>query len=340
MAMLIQCGGKKFLIDTDIPESTEGWIIAGGSNAAINSAKIWKSVNYGENWSFVSALGTIPYDLLNLGGGTMIAASNLGVYATENFGDAWTNIGGPKGYNFDTFEDGSIIAAKWDSYGRFARSVDNGKTWASLGNNLRTGEETSCYNYCVAYGGGGECIGGITSTTGEGVGLVYYVKIYKSTNYGVSWSFQQHLNDFGGDPYFPYRVCYLGNNTYLMTISRTLPFYDTERKIYRSIDGGSTWTYLNDIIGNFYLNMGGGIVYSGKNNLYRSDDYGATWNLVYSLGTGVGSMIRLGTGSRFLLGTRTGGNIYYSSDNCSSWRLLGSLSDGGHVTCLSSISIT
>lgn len=294
-------------------------IIAGAKDRDGITSRLCKSADSGESFGYIYNPLPRLVDLYKLGNGKMLASSSLGISLTTNYGDYWSVKSVPfRGGNFQTFEDGTIITPGRDENGRLSKSVDGGYTWTSLGEDLVPGSDhTSCVSHCVSYLGDGVCVAGVGRSGGP---AATDAAVYKSTDYGATWTFQAKLS--GGMGYiYPFRTCYLGNNIILMSTASETAY--SVYGVYRSTDGGSTWS--GGIVydpGAFYLNMGDGVVYSGgRYALYRSDNYGETWNNIFSISTGVSSMTQIGDSSTFLIGTTEGGHIYKSTDNCSTWRI-------------------
>lgn len=129
-------------------------------------------------------------------------------------------------------------------------------------------------------------------------GTAYLGQIYRSTDYGLTWSLVQRL----GGATVIYDLEYLGGGICLASVY-------PNAEIYRSTDYGLTWSFVQTIAGpsaNPYARclayLGNGIVIAGTSavtaDIWRSIDYGATFVFVQTLGAQIGtsSMAYLGNG--------------------------------------------
>jgi hypothetical protein len=148
-------------------------------------------------------------------------------------------------------------------------------------------------------------------------------QIYKSVDYGLTWSLAQAL----GSESEVYSICYLGSGICLAGTTNN-------GRIYRSTNYGSTWSLVQQLgtESRVYslLGLGGGIVLAGTNpagKIYKSTNSGLTWSLVYSSGEQTIYTLNTLGGGIVLAGTGTNCKIFRSTDFGATWALVQSLAD-------------
>jgi photosystem II stability/assembly factor-like uncharacterized protein len=154
-------------------------------------------------------------------------------------------------------------------------------------------------------------------------------KIYKSSNYGATWT-QKTIPASTG----VYAFSNLGDVTVLAA---------SQFNIYKSLDYGETWTLLSTLASSIISlsNLGNGILLAGSQldgKVYRSTNYGATWTLIGQLGaeTWIHAIEHLEAGI-VLAGTEPNGKIYKSTDYGATWTLIQQL--GATIRVLSLLSL-
>lgn len=189
---------------------------------------------------------------------------------------------------------------------------DIGKSWSDIGV-ITTGVGTDLYVNVLIYAGSG------LSYLGAGD-----KKVYKSTDYGLSWSV---LTLTTSDDIYAMACCDGG----------TLLAGDGGGHVYRSTDYGNNWTDLaaistGQILNMTYLGNGIALLCDVNEHIFRSIDYGATWTDLGSLGSGgVYSIVYCDNG--IALFGDTNGRIFRSIDDGANWTGLGVIA--GRVRCMS-----
>ncbi|OGU76915.1 MAG: hypothetical protein A2V93_07575 [Ignavibacteria bacterium RBG_16_34_14] len=231
-------------------------------------------------------------------GTTIYAATNQGVYCTNDIGEPWFNIG-PQ--NEDIFTvitvANKIIAGSGMGHGVFL-STDSGQNWyqpPTLSNHsIYTLAKNSSYIFAGSWGGG----------------------VFRSNDNGESWE-SVGLSGKG-----IMDLLAVENRLYV-----ACP--DGYSKIYYSSDNGNTWDYgslgnpASDLRKLFYSD---GKLFACDFGLWSSTDMGSNWHLDYgitfdSTGYPIDVMLfrSLTKYNQYLIASVAFESIYISSDNGASW---------------------
>ncbi len=191
---------------------------------------------------------------------------------------------------------GYIAGNNQDAY----RTTDGGTTWIQMPN---------------APDGSARAIDFVTPTTGF-IGM--NGAVVKTTDGGLTWPVASGYPDcpimFGMD----FRDVNMG----IAAGTRSTPYHD--QGIYRTTDGGATWTHIIDVLANDILWLDqDSVIAVGGAEVYRSDDEGLTWNLINftPIDSGLGEVARAGN-TDTLAGVSTGGTIWVSYDLGVSWTMM------------------
>lgn len=216
-----------------------------------------------------------------------------------------------------------IVLGQYDMV--FIKSTDSGSTWTTI--TLVT-NGSYCYGYCVAvdpsnpntvYAGGS-----------ERVGSVYEPRLLKSTDGGSN--FTDISSGFPAAGRYIYSAAVHPTNSNIVYAGT---YYDG---IYRSTDGGSTWTKEASLNYNYRMATTPAdpdIVFaSSTNSIYRSIDAGDSWTTLSSglygrsfYGLSISpvnaSNVYLGNDTGFFKSTNMGSNWIPSYDNMFIAKIIG-----------------
>ncbi|MBI5864460.1 MAG: hypothetical protein HZB38_08130, partial [Planctomycetes bacterium] len=204
------------------------------------------------------------------------------------------------GYSTDPFytirfadsQHGYVAGNNQDAY----RTTDGGATWTPMASMLS---------------GSVRDLDFVTPTTGF---AGYNGAFTWTPDGGATWELRSGYPDapivFGMD--------FRDENVGLAAGIRSTPWHDGG--VYRTDDGGRTWTLASDLGSNDVLWLDSSTAISvGGLDVLRSDDAGLSWYVVSSgLETGLAEVARAGNSST-LAGVSTGGDIWVSSDLGYSW---------------------
>lgn len=172
----------------------------------------------------------------------------------------------------------------------------------------------------------------LNTVESAGSGVAYMVdensKVYKSTNYGDTWTDLGQLS--AATPVSPFARCY----GLLVTAAGSILVADmanTGGRIFRSTDGGSSFTNLGTIgTGGIYrfCAVGDGILCNDTSGrIFKSTDDGATWTSKGQLvASALWAIVYCGSG--ICLAASESGQIFRSTDNGETWSSVITL-DGG-----------
>jgi photosystem II stability/assembly factor-like uncharacterized protein len=293
----------KIYLDTNLILSTEenqidGTVICGTSNVG----KIYRSVDYGENWSEVTdTVETIIASVSTFNNGVVLAGSSSEgkIYRSVDYGENWYEVEDTTEtviYSLATFSNGVALAGSSPG-GKIFRSVDYGLNWSEV-------EDTT---------------GGIIyslATFSNGVALAGYSpggKIFRSTDYGLNWSEVEDTTESGIRS--------------LATFSNGVALAGSVNggKIFRSTDYGLNWSEVEDTTESGIQSLAtfsNGVALAGSGNsgkIFRSTDYGENWSEVEdTTESGIQSLATFSNGIA-LAGGGNNGKIFRSPDYGLNW---------------------
>ncbi|MFN0157180.1 MAG: WD40/YVTN/BNR-like repeat-containing protein [Bacteroidota bacterium] len=299
---------------------------------------VWKTTNGGTNWQaqtdFLASLASGSLAIDSNSPETVYWATGepyysgdayggAGVFQSTNGGATWTSIGltGEKRIPkivVDPNDGNKLFAATW---GGIYRTTNKGGTWTKT-LNLGYGYDIVIHptNSSILYCG----VGDNSSSAG----------IYHSTDNGVSWTkLTNGLPASSSINRLKIDIARSSPSTVYALMSSRSPFGGM-LGIYKSTDGGATWTVLSAAPSNLFGNQGwydielgvsptdANLVFAGGVNIYRTTDGGAAWSNVsgsnvhvdqHSIGFGAG-VVYIGSD----------GGVWKSTNNGSTWTNLNS----------------
>ena len=226
-----------------------------------------------------------------------------GVYKSTNVGETWSKLAGydqsyPTGITLAA-DASLILISSLDAWGNggASRSTDGGKSWNTI------------------YG-----IGSPRFVAVSPVGHIYvgsYDILARSTNNGTIWETRS-------DPIDP--LYYPGMQSIAFNVSSHI-ILGTSRGVYRSTDGGLTWTSLglqNKSVLAVQVQSNGTIFAGTDTSFYKSTNDGGTWQQI-DLGGVLSSVpsLLIDSSGTVYAGTASAG-IFQSTDVGVTWTQLGS----------------
>ena len=279
------------------------------------------------DWYYVNRIATHP-----TASGELLAVTNGGIYRSVTSGSAWTKTstyGNITDVQFALDNSNRVLAS--GGSGPVLYSSDSGATWTASNLNLSARVE-------IAFGSGGVAFAVADQNSGT---------IYKSLNYGATWSLVSTLGHLSGQGWYA--------NTIWVDPSNNNNLIVGGLDLWRSSNGGasfaqiSNWQYGGQYgpsahadhhaivsVPEYNGSSKKAIYFGNDGGLYRADDvtavdqYGTGWiNLNHGLGVTqfFGGAGHDGVNGRIVGGTQDNGDLYYPGTG-TDWGLL-SGGDGG-----------
>ena len=171
------------------------------------------------------------------------------------------------------------------------------------------------------------------STTGDTVFTWSNVKVYRSTNFGGSWT----ALGTTGLPTTSFNIRGFG---VAFSNQNTMGIVANSGRVYISTNGGTSWTLATTPTNNglslssiWFDEVNPGLIYvasvapdSTKNHLWRSSDLGATWTTIDGTGFPFGipvNKVRTDPGNNQTLYASTHLGVYRSTDAGATWTRFG-----------------
>jgi len=141
---------------------------------------------------------------------------------------------------------------------RIYRSLNSGSTWTKVMEDLEK-----------------ECVRGINVLNGQHILAGCGNRVYASADYGATWTLKGTIADVD-----------VISNTLVLDANLALAAGYENGSLWRSVDGGSTWTMVKNTglectLATILQHVGNGVVLAGYDDngkLFRSADYGLTWD--------------------------------------------------------------
>lgn len=233
--------------------------------AATRGQGVFVSTDGGENWNQkINGLTDLTIQSVAVNhSDEAFVGTNSGMFKSVDKGESWTELETGLNISYATnitmCSNGYIFATT--SFEGIIRSTDNGNSWIGVNNGISGGHAMSIYEDLAGQMLAGTSFGAIyfSNTYGEGwtqssVGLpntttapvlsliessdeVYFAGtgsgVYRSTDYGLNWSF---VHAGGGNGYVYSFVFDHSNNLFIGTGSGG---------VYMSVDNGNEWQQIN-----------------------------------------------------------------------------------------------
>jgi uncharacterized repeat protein (TIGR01451 family) len=225
-------------------------------NQLFSTALLYRSIDNGQTWTLVSQDFTFIHDVVETQGKTLITAENY-IFSSSNGGATWTDFLPNYSYPYE------MVVVNNRLYCSTFRGIfltDNlGQLWTSAQVGLDS--ENGIYKSVRLVGRTQNRIFGISST-----GL-----FYRTENEGLTW-----IPMATGSGFNDFTRFWSKGDTLLLT----------GEWIYRSLDGGLTWTQMADFLSYPHTSYGasvffcdGGIVGTMRSYsaMFKSTDMGVTW---------------------------------------------------------------
>jgi photosystem II stability/assembly factor-like uncharacterized protein len=293
----------KIYLDTNLILSTEedqvnGIVICGTSD----DGKIYRSVDYGENWSeVIDTEEGIIASVAAFSNGVALAgtSSNGKIFRSVDYGLNWSEVEDTTEINIRslaTFSNGVALAGT-SGNGKIFRSVDYGENWTEVEDTTETYiQSLATFSNGIALAGSGN----------NG-------KIFRSVDYGLNWSEVEDTTEI--------------NIRSLATFSNGVALAGTssDGKIFRSVDYGENWSEIEDTTETVIYSLAtfsNGIALagtSGNGKIFRSVDYGENWTEVEdTTESNIQSLATFSDGVA-LAGSGNNGKIFRSVDYGLNW---------------------
>lgn len=290
---------------------------------------IWKSTDAGATWTqSTTGLGNLlPIEILMspTNNSVLVTATENGIYKTTNAGASWSLVKAGGDFTDMQFQPGSSTTLYAVTHSQFWKSTDFGSTWVQTtagvtipgggsGNGMRIAVSAASPN--TVYVGMVKQNGTILKSTNSGAS---FTTVYTSTTQSIVG---YDAADVGGGQ---------GNYNFSMTAD---PFnannlFVVSHVVWRSTNGGVSWTQLTDWWANLHTDMHGiayhptfaGKLYSiNDGGVWRSLDNGDNW-VQKSNGLGATEIYHASQSpikqDMISIGTQDNGELYFSSG---SWK--------------------
>ncbi len=260
---------------TDGPYGGSVWAlhVTGNGNmiAGTLGQGIYFSTDGGSNWLQSNLEDVSVYDIARGSGDTYFAATQNGVYRSDNNGRSWRRMvqgmDETRVQSVLVHESGRVFAATLA--GGIYVSDDNGSSWSQSNEGI-----SLAFGYALGALPDGRVIAGVSN------------RIYRSEDGGSTWVLM--------DADFPH----VRANAIAVNADGVL-FAATQDGVYRSADAGATWQETGSQFADTEVYdiavTANGLAAATRGGIYRSTDNGANWEPdglsgqpVYSLGYGGG----------------------------------------------------
>lgn len=230
-----------------------------------------------------SGLTTSSVDIIAYNGSNLFAASDAGLFISDNSGGAWTKATDSIMANSDIHAlttSGSTIFASAGTSGVY-RSMDNGVTWTLTNSSMmiKYCEELTAHNNVI-------------------YASIFYSGLYTSSDNGGTWT---KVSDATLGSAVVTAVVNVGSNVFAGT--------EDENGVFKSTDDGANWTQVNSGLTDNRVNdlavIGTKLYAATPSGVFVSSDNGAMWTELAGLGVGNATALAV-VGSNLIVGTPYG----------------------------------
>jgi len=253
---------QNFWEKTAAPDATTIWSLAINSSghifAGTDNNGIFRSVDYGDNWTF---LGFTNYQILSIvvsqNGDILVAhLQHGGLRRSTDNGNNWTTLGVDHFHTSLAINSDGNIFLGTGALGVY-RSTDNGANWDQINQGLTSQNINSL----------------IINTSGDVFAGTMFGGVFRSTNNGANWDpINTGLTDY---------------NVTSFTINTSGDIFagTANSGIFRSTDNGANWIQVNTgltmgegyRVRSFAINSNGNIFSGTADGVFRSTDNGDNW---------------------------------------------------------------
>ena len=292
------CGLGDAVVTTII--ETHGFLFAGTSKGVFRSCDLgatWQIVNGGLQYQYVPVADLVAKDSV-----LFFCNEYDGVFKSTSFGQTWiqSNAGIDNGEIIKLLvgENSILASARGGAGSGMYRSTNDGVTWIRL--------DPDPY----AWNAEAKCKWGRTT---HGADFEVPTRMLASTDYGLTWQATANPIPHGtiGSLYADHTGLYAGMYRF---------------GIYKSFDGGASWTSSSSEFLNLDISTIGGndrtIVAGTPAGVHVTVDGGSTW-AVRNTGLGISMVSTLSTFQNFILAGTYGAGILRSSDGGTTWEQIG-----------------
>lgn len=235
--------------------------------------EVYKSIDGGDNWTSVSmnenfGSGVTAIEVNPTNGNIVFAGGNSGVFRSVNGGSSWTNVLPQTNFNVNEIlinpANDQIILAATDK--GLYRSVDGGTNWTQLYNQASYDVKVNTGNSSIVY------------LLKNNPSLVI-CEFYSSTDSGATWTLQSNGWYSSTDPARTDGGARLAvtaadpNRVYAYLIGESKPDDYGYIGVYKSTDGGNTWTLPNGPAGGPYTTSHQNLAYGYPSWTYHQGFY-------------------------------------------------------------------
>lgn len=312
---------------------------------------MYKTTDGGETWIEVSGISQAVYDFHfldeNIG---FLTGDHGATFKTTDGGITWTSILFQSGYVYNTsmygihFQD-SNIGYVTGARGRIIKTIDGGNTWTQhsptyndfrqlqfIDSNIGYTQTGSSFFKTTDNGDNWNLIGSLSLGTSVSAGDFTFINentgyatttstygghVFKTTDGGVTWTALNNGYDIIDEG--------ITSIFFLDTNNGFISGGFNQRKVMKTINGGSTWTQVESISFGQIQFINNQIGYAhrvGYSNgrMYKTTDGGNTWNISIEVDEEINAFHFVDENNGYFVGDQ--GLIYKTNDGGTNWEEL------------------